>query len=102
MFLPRPRVTEQDFRRFLTDQVSLHDLGATTQKRSLEIQRLMAKLYLLSEEEFDTAFQALNAMVDASVAKKVVDKKTPGNPDKVLNEVEKIDTRFSQNQRKTA
>jgi hypothetical protein len=99
MFLPRPRVTEQDFRRFLTDQESRHELGSHTQKRALEVQRLMAKLYLLSEEEFENALQTVGAMVDSAIAKKTVDKKFPGDPNKVLPEVE---SRVNQIQRKIA
>jgi hypothetical protein len=37
--------------------------------------------------------------VDSSIAKKTVDKKLPGNPNKVLSEVE---SRVTQNQRKIA
>jgi adenylate kinase len=99
MFSPRPRVTEQDFRRFLTDQESRHELGALAQKRALEVQQLMAKLYLLSDDEFENALQTVSAIVDSSLAKKTVDKKFPGNPNKVLSEVE---SRVIQNQRKTA
>ncbi len=99
MFAPRTRVTEQDFRRFLTDQESRHELGFPTQKRANDIQRMMAKLYTLSDEEFENALQTLTALVDSAVAQKTVDKKMPGNPNKVLAEV---DARFSQNLQKAA
>lgn len=68
-------------------------------KRENDVQRLMAKLYTLSNEEFENAFQTLAALVDSAIAKKTVDKKPPGNREAVLTEV---NNHLTQNQRKIA
>lgn len=60
----KPEISELEIQRFLTDQSARVDWMSPCQKRQASVQRLLSKIQLLTESDFEAAFGTMESIVD--------------------------------------
>lgn len=71
----QPKVCEVELYRQMLDDASRAHVQGSWQMRHQALQRLMAKIQTLSDQEFETTFLALESLVENFTAKKLAGEK---------------------------
>ncbi len=65
------QINEDDLARHMGDQASRAESSGIAQKKYSHFQKLITKVYSLSDKEFDIAFSTLESMIESFNSKKV-------------------------------
>ncbi|WP_397599484.1 hypothetical protein [Silvanigrella sp.] len=69
------QINEDDLARHMGDQASRAETSGIAQKKFFHFQKLITKVYSLSDKEFDIAFSTLESMLENFNSKKLNAKK---------------------------
>ena len=69
------QINEDDLARHMGDQASRAETSGIDQKKLFHFQKLITKVYSLSDKEFDIAFSTLESMLENFNSKKLNAKK---------------------------
>lgn len=84
----KENISETELRRFLTDQMAFVEVGSSWQRRRHAIERLIAKIHCLSDQEFDAAYQAFESIIENKALKKAApESETEKNKKEVQNDL---------------
>ncbi|APJ04754.1 hypothetical protein [Silvanigrella aquatica] len=79
------QINEDDVARHMRDQACRAESGGIAQKKYSHFQKLVTKVYALSDKEFDIAFSTLESMIENFNSKKT----KPNEDDKKQQSKEK-------------
>jgi hypothetical protein len=65
------KINEDDLARHMGDQASRAETSGIAQKKYTHFQKLITKVYSLSDKEFDIAFSTLESMIENFNNKKI-------------------------------
>ncbi|RDB36331.1 hypothetical protein [Spirobacillus cienkowskii] len=66
----KPELNEDDLLRYMRDQACRAETSGIAAKKFSHFQKLLTKVYSLSDKEFDIAFSTLESMIESFNSKK--------------------------------